>query len=311
MADDSRRQPEKQDAPSKTVFITGASSGIGRACALRMDRAGWQVVATVRKQEDARRLRRDASERLRTMLLDVTDAEQIAQAAHTVGELVGGAGLHGLVNNAGIAGGGLLEYVDPEDVRRLLNVNAVAPVAVSQALIPLLRMARGCIVMISSEAGFSSTPLASPYCASKFALEALTDGLRVELNRWGIKVVSVQPGAIRTVIWEKARTYAERAMSEYPPRAFELYGPLLDKVFESLAQVRGIEPDAVAEKVHTILTVPRPKARYLIGSDAVVRRWIERLPTGLRDRLILSKMPKYGKDRPRPAKTLREARSQE
>ena len=153
---------EMPGSPPKSVLITGASSGIGRACALRMDRAGWQVIATVRKPEDARQLRLDASERLHTMLLDVTDSAQIAQTARAVGDLVGGAGLHGLVNNAGIAGGGLLEFVDPEDLRRILNVNTVAPVAVTQALIPLLRKAQGSIVMISSEAGFSSTPLASP-----------------------------------------------------------------------------------------------------------------------------------------------------
>ena len=292
----------------KSVLITGASSGIGRACALRMDRAGWQVIATVRKQEDARRLQRDASERLQTMLLDVTDSAQIAQTARAVSELVGGVGLHGLVNNAGIAGGGLLEYVDPADIRRILNVNAVAPVAVSQALIPLLRRAQGCIVMISSEAGFSSTPLASPYSASKFALEALTDGLRLELRPWGINVVSLQPGAIRTAIWEKARTYAKRALSHYPPRAFDLYGPLIGRMLESLEQERGIEPAEVAEKVHTVLNMPRPEARYLIGRDAIIRRWIERLPTVLRDRLILSKMPKYPAASPRPVSTLKEVR---
>ena len=299
------------DSSLRSALITGASSGIGRACALRMDRAGWQVIATVRKREDARQLRRVASERLRTMLLDVTDAEQIAEMAQAVGELVGDVGLHGLVNNAGIAGGGLLEYLKPDDLRRILNVNTVAPVAVTQALIPLLRQAQGRIVMISSEAGFSSTPLASPYCASKFALEALTDGLRLELRPWGIDVVSVQPGAIRTVIWQKARVYAQRALSEYPPRAFELYGPLLETLIDSLEGTRGIEPDAVGEKVYTILTCQRPKARYLIGRDAVIRRWIERLPTALRDRLILNRMPRYGAANSHPVSALREARSGE
>ena len=229
---------EMPGSPPKSVLITGASSGIGRACALRMDRAGWQVIATARKPEDARQLRLDASERLHTMLLDVTDSAQIAQTARAVGDLVGGAGLHGLVNNAGIAGGGLLEFVDPEDLRRILNVNTVAPVAVTQALIPLLRKAQGSIVMISSEAGFSSTPLASPYCASKFALEAITDGLRLELRPWGIDVVSVQPGAVKTEIWQKARAYATHALSNYPTRAFVLYGPLLERI-RTFAKLAG------------------------------------------------------------------------
>ena len=310
MSDEFQESEMPYSAP-QSVLITGASSGIGRACALWMDRAGWQVIATVRQQDDAHQLQRDASNRLRTVLLDVTDAEQIAETARMVGELVGSAGLYGLVNNAGIAAGGLLEYVDPDDLRRILDVNTVAPVAVTQALIPLLRRAQGCIVMISSEAGFSSTPLASPYCASKFALEALTDGLRLELRPWGINVVSVQPGVIRTAIWEKARTYAKRALSEYPARAFDMYGPLLGRLHESLEETRGIEPDEVARKVYTILTTARPKARYLVGRDAVIRRWVERLPTGLRDRLILSKMPKYGTANPRPVRALQEVRNEE
>ncbi|MCY3709605.1 MAG: SDR family oxidoreductase, partial [Caldilineaceae bacterium] len=227
----------------KTVMITGASSGIGRACALRMDRAGWKVFATVRNEADALRLQSDASPRLQTILLDVTDPDQIAVAARTVGELVGGNGLHGLVNNAGIAVGGLAEYLDPAELRRVLETNTIAPLSVTKPLIPLLRRARGRIVMISSIAGFSSTPLLSPYSASKFALEALTDGLRLELNPWGIEVVSVQPGAIKTEIWQKARSYVEGELRKYPPEAFEQYGPLLERISDSLDRPRGVDAD--------------------------------------------------------------------
>lgn len=278
----------------RSVMITGASSGIGRACALWLDRAGWQVFATVRKEADGLSLKRDASPNLHTILLDVTDPDQISAAAQTVGEHVGREGLHGLVNNAGIAAGGLVEYLDPEDLRRVLETNTIAPLSVTRRLIPLLRSARGRIVMISSIAGFSSTPLLSPYCASKFALEALTDGMRLELKPWGIEVVSVQPGAIKTEIWEKARAYVEGELRNYPPKAFEMYGPLLDKIAETLEKPRGVEADEVARTVETALNVARPKARYLVGRDARIRSWIENLPTSLRDRLILSRMPKYG-----------------
>ena len=301
---------EMQHAPPKNVLITGASSGIGRACALRMDRAGWQVFATVRKESDARQLQNDASEKLRTILLDVTDADQVEETARAVGEMVGSNGLHGLVNNAGIAGGGLLEYLDPADLRHVLETNTIAPLTVTQSLIPLLRKAQGRIVMISSEAGFSSTPLISPYSASKFALEALTDGLRLELRPWGIDVVSVQPGAIKTDIWGKARSYAERTLQKYPPGAFELYGPLLEMMIESLERPRGVDPDKVAQTVQMILSAARPKARYLVGRDAVIRRWIERLPTSLRDRVIQSKMPKYG-TAAMPFSDLRDARGED
>ncbi len=291
----------------KTVMITGASSGIGRACALRMDRAGWKVFATVRNEADALRLQSDASPRLQTILLDVTDPDQIAVAARTVGELVGGNGLHGLVNNAGIAVGGLAEYLDPAELRRVLETNTIAPLSVTKPLIPLLRRARGRIVMISSIAGFSSTPLLSPYSASKFALEALTDGLRLELNPWGIEVVSVQPGAIKTEIWQKARSYVEGELRKYPPEAFEQYGPLLERISDSLDRPRGVDADEVARTVDMILTVSRPKARYLVGRDAVIRNLIERLPTSLRDRVILSRMPEYGTDAELPPNELREA----
>ena len=288
-------------------MITGASSGIGRACALRMDRAGWHVFATVRTEADALRLQNDASPALRALLLDVTDPDQIAAAAGTVAESVAENGLHGLVNNAGIAVGGLVEYLDPAELRRVLEINAIAPLAVTTPLIPLLRRAKGRIVMMSSIAGFSSTPLLSPYSASKFALEALTDGLRLELNPWGIEVVSVQPGAIKTEIWRKARAYVEGELQKYPPEAFENYGPLLDRISQSLARPRGVDPEEVARVVDRALTVSRPKARYLVGRDAVVRNLIERLPTSLRDRLILGRMPKYGTAAEIPHTELREA----
>ena len=291
----------------RSVMITGASSGIGRACAIWLDRAGWQVFATVRKEADGLRLKSDASPRLHTILLDVTDPDQIAAAARTVREHVGGDGLHALVNNAGIAAGGLVEYLDPEELRRVFETNTIAPLSVSRRLIPLLRRARGRIVMISSIAGFSSTPLLSPYCASKFALEALTDGMRLELKPWGIEVVSVQPGAIKTEIWEKARAYVEGELRKYPPHAFVKYGPLLDKMAESLEKPKGVDAVEVARTVETALNVARPKARYLVGRDALIRSWIESLPTSLRDRLILSRMPRYGTDATHSPDELQEA----
>ena len=310
MAAESDTEDNRSQQP-RSVMITGASSGIGRACALWLDRAGWQVFATVRKEADGFRLTNDASPRLRTILLDVTDPDQIDAAARTVREHVGGDGLHALVNNAGIAAGGLVEYLDPEELRRVFETNTIAPLSVSRRLIPLLRRARGRIVMISSIAGFSSTPLLSPYCASKFALEALTDGMRLELKPWGIEVVSVQPGAIKTEIWNKARAYVDGELRKYPPNAFEKYGPLLDRMAESLDKPKGVGADEVARTVETALTVAKPKARYLVGRDALIRSWIENLPTSLRDRLILSRMPKYGKQIPGPADELQEASKEE
>jgi len=281
----------------KSVVITGASTGIGKACALRMDREGWRVFAGVRKEADGSALSAEASERLIPVLVDVTDGASIAAMAAQVTEAVGEDGLHGLVNNAGMATGGVLEFVDLNELRRVLEVNVVGQLAVTQPLIPLLRQAKGRVVMMSSMAGFSSTPLTGLYAASKHALEAITDSLRLELHPWDIRVSSVQPGKIATPIWSKALSLAEEVTPTYPPAALELYGPLVEALFKSLRKKGGIPADVVAEAVFHALTAPTPKTRYVVGQDAKIRAWIERLPDRLRDRVMLGRMPKYGGDR--------------
>lgn len=280
----------------KSVVITGASTGIGKACALWMDRAGWRVFAGVRKAADGEELRNAASERLTPVFVDVTDAASIAAMAAEVRVAVGDDGLHGLVNNAGMATGGVLEFVDLNELRRVLEVNVTGQLAVTQPLIPLLRQTRGRIVMMSSVAGFSSTPLLGLYAASKHALEAITDALRLELHPWGIHVSSVQPGTIATPIWGKALNLAEEILPGYPPQALELYGPLVEAMLNSLrkSESDGIPPEAVAQAVYHALTATRPKSRYVVGQDAKIRAWIERLPDRLRDRVMLGRMPKYG-----------------
>ena len=280
----------------KSVVITGASTGIGKACALWMDRAGWRVFAGVRKEADGAVLRAEASERLTPVLVDVTDAASIAAMAAQVSAAVGDGGLHGLVNNAGIATGGVLEFVDLDELRRVLAVNVTGQLAVTQPLIPLLRPARGRIVMMSSIAGRSATPLLGLYAASKHALEAITDSLRLELHPWGIQVSSIQPGTIATPIWGKALDFAKDVVPTYPPKALELYGPLVEALFKSLPKndAKGIPPEAVAEAVFHALTAPTPRTRYVVGQDAKVRMWLERLPDRLRDRVMLGRIPKYG-----------------
>ncbi len=280
----------------QSVVITGASTGIGKACALWMDRAGWRVFAGVRKAADGAALRAEASERLTPVFVDVTDGTSIAAMAAEVKAAVGEEGLHGLVNNAGMATGGVLEFVDLDELRRVLEVNVVGQVAVTQPLIPLLRRTRGRVVMMSSMAGFSSTPLLGLYAASKHALEAITDSLRLELYPWGIQVASIQPGTIATPIWGKALSFAEEVAPTYPPKALELYGPLIQAMFQSLRKndAKGIPAEAVAEAVFHALSAARPKTRYVVGQDAKVRQWIERLPDRLRDRVMIGQMPKYG-----------------
>lgn len=278
----------------RAVVVTGASSGIGRSCALRLDAAGWRVFAGVRSTAAGDALRASASERLTPVLVDVTDADAVQRLATLVSGSVGSAGLQGLVNNAGVATGGVLEAIDLAEFRQLLEVNVIGQLAVTQRLIPLLRLGRGRVVMMSSISGRSALPIMGPYAASKHALEALTDALRLELHPWGIHVSAVEPGTIATPIWAKALVTAETLVARYSAEVRKLYGPLIDAMLAGLGRIRGAPVELVSDAVLHALEAPRPRTRYVVGSDARTRVWIERLPDRLRDRVLLSQLPKYG-----------------
>lgn len=277
----------------KTVLITGASTGIGRACALHLDRLGWQVFAGVRRAEDAAAIKAVASPALEPLLLDVIQADQVAAAAEQVSGLVGARGLDGLVNNAGISIGGPLEFVPMQLVRLQFEVNVLGQVSMIQAFLPLLRRARGRIVNISSTSGLNAMPIMGPYAASKFALEALSDSLRVELRPWDIKVILVEPGSIATPIWDRSLATADAWLADAPPALNELYGkfiPILREYMISVAR-RGLPVERISETVVRALTVPDPKARYLVIAYSRLSFHLMRLaPAGLRDRLIARQM---------------------
>jgi NAD(P)-dependent dehydrogenase (short-subunit alcohol dehydrogenase family) len=251
--------------------VTGSSSGIGAATASLLARSGWRVLAGVRRAGDAP----DGTEEV---LLDVTDTGQIAAAAEGITEL------NGLVNNAGVALAMPLEFVPLDELRRQLEVNVVGQIAVTQAFAPALRAARGRVVFVGSIAGKSALPFLGPYAASKHALEAITDSLRMELQPWGVRVALVEPGTIRTPIWAKG---AEKADELLHGRAEELYG---DRVaaFRRVAAKRGANgapAEAVAAVVESALTAQRPRSRYLVGRDAWIRAGVELLPARPRDRI--------------------------
>jgi NAD(P)-dependent dehydrogenase (short-subunit alcohol dehydrogenase family) len=226
--------------------------------------------------------------------VDVTDIGSVQQLASIVSATVGADGLQGLVNNAGLATGGVLEAVDLAEFRQVLEVNVTGQLAVTQVLIPLLRLGRGRIVMMSSISGRSALPIMGPYAASKHALEALTDTLRLELHPWGIHVSAVEPGTIATPIWAKALVTAEILVARYSVEARKLYGPLIDAMLAGLGKVRGAPVELVSDAVMHALQASRPKTRYVVGSDARRRVWVERLPDRLRDRVLLSQIPRYG-----------------
>ena len=269
------------------VVVTGASSGIGRAIALRLDRAGMQVFAGVRKEQDGEALRNE-SPRIRPLLIDVTDAETLAEAVRTVTAEVGEAGLAGLVNNAGIAGGSPTEFQRIDELRRMLEVNVVGMVATTQAFLPLIRKGRGRVVCIGSIGGRFATPFLAAYSMSKAAVSALCDSLRGELRPWGIRVSLVEPGSISTPIWDKGFHELDENLQRWPAAATELYGdviPRLRRISEQTA-ARAIPPDRVAKVVEHALTASRPRTRYLVGTDARAQAMIRRIPDGARDAVV-------------------------
>jgi NAD(P)-dependent dehydrogenase (short-subunit alcohol dehydrogenase family) len=272
----------------ESVVLTGASSGIGRASARLLAQAGFRVFAGVRRDADADALRAESVPGLEPLHLDVTDAASIASARKAVEQAVGDRGLFGLVNNAGIGIAGPLEFLPMDELRRQLEVNVVAPMAVSQAFSPLLRRARGRIVHIGSSSGYLSTPLVGPYCASKFALEALADAQRIELQPWGLHVALVQPGAIATPIFDKSNAHADALMATLPPETERYYGPIIAAIRKGVAdQVsRAKPPETVARAVLHALTADRPRTRYKVGVDAWIEWAISCLPDRLRDRTL-------------------------
>ncbi|HEY6542741.1 MAG TPA: SDR family oxidoreductase [Ktedonobacteraceae bacterium] len=282
---------EQQCAPP-TVLITGTSTGIGEVCALALERMGYQVFAGVRREEDGVALAQKASGRLTWLLLDVTDACSIEAAVRTVAALVGEKGLCGLVNNAGVSSIGPLEFLPIADLRRLLEVNVIGQLAVTQAFLPLLRQARGRIINIGSISGRLALPFGGAYSASKFAVEALTDELRLELHPWGLHVAIVEPGGIATPLWEKSMVMADRL----PEQTRDYYGaafPMLRALAARWGK-QGTAPDEVAQVVIHALTARRPKARYFVGCRAGLgARLLSHLPDRVRDRLIASQLVKY------------------
>lgn len=270
----------------RAIFITGASTGIGRACALDLDRRGFAVFATYRRSEDRDALVTASSDTLVPLYLDVRDPESIASAVATIRDGAGEAGLYGLVNNAGIVRPGPLEAIDLDDLRLQLEVNVTGQLAVTQACLPLLRQAQGRIVMMGSVGGINVLPFAGAYSASKFALEAITDALRMELRPWGIHVSIVQPGSIATPIWTKG------TQGNLSPEGEQLYGAQVAAMRSAIRHTagRGASPALVADVVRHALTARQPKTRYLVGRMAYIRAFLQRLPDRWRDRVLLRRL---------------------
>lgn len=281
------------DLGSPSVFITGSSTGIGAACALDLDERGFRVFAGVRSEADGERLRQRASARFSPVLIDVTDTASIRCAARTVSAAIGETGLAGLVNNAGIFISGPLEFLPLDEFRRQLEVNVIGHLAVTQAFLPLLRTATGRIVNVGSISGKIASPYLGAYAASKFALEALTDVLRLELREWGIFVSIVQPDTVATPIWDKMRASTEELSQNFPPEARQLYKKHLARIRKVTRKMgkTGMPAEQVARAVRHALCARRPKTRYPIGWRTRLAVWaFNPCPVWVRDWFVLRQL---------------------
>jgi NAD(P)-dependent dehydrogenase (short-subunit alcohol dehydrogenase family) len=258
--------------PADGVVISGASTGIGKACALLLDRSGFRVFAGVRREEAANELRQAASSRLYPVILDVTQPEHIIRAVETVKENLGSASrLFGLVNNAGICAASPTEFVPIDLLRRHLEVNVIGHIAVTQAFMPLIRSGKGRIINIGSATGRFALPYLGAYSASKHAMAALTDALRIELRPWRISVSIIDAGTVETPMWEKAIAQSHDLLDTgLPAPARELYYDALSAMERVMlsGRRRAIFPEDVATVVLKVLNARRPKPRYEVGAGS-------------------------------------------
>lgn len=261
------------DAP--IVVVTGASSGIGYAVAQELIAHGYQVIGTVRKEEDASRLRSELGPKFRAVLVDVADDEEVRRAAGEIQEIVGDRGITALVNNAGLAVAGPLMHVDPEELRYQFDVNVVGVVAMTQALLPLLGGQKesphppGRVINISSVSAYTTYPFLAPYAASKAALESISDGMRRELALYGIAVIVMVLGAVKTPIWEKT---SDEDLERYLQTDYAS-GVTQMKATASDLGKGGMPVTRIAASIRKAIETPKPKARYVVVSD-YVRGWL-------------------------------------
>ena len=276
----------------RSVVVTGASTGIGWASAKLLLDKGFRVFGSVRKQADAERLKGEFGDNFTPLIFDITDEAAVLSGAREVRAALNGETLAGLVNNAGIAVAGPVLGLAADEFRRQMDVNVIGPIIATQAFGPLLgsdpslKGPKGRIVMISSVAGKNGNPLTSAYSASKHALEGLSESLRRELMLFGIDVVIVAPGAVKTPIWSKAEEVDITAYQNSP------YFPALQKVRAVMLQLgrTGLPAEKIAETVYEALTTPHPKVRYQVTPDPMRHLITGYLPRRMVDKIIAKRL---------------------
>ena len=276
----------------KSVVVTGSSTGIGWGVAKVLISKGFRVFGAVRKAADSEKLAKEFGPNFVPLLFDVTDEAAVAKAAEQVGSAHGGDTLAGLVNNAGVAVAGPLLYLKLDEFRQQIEVNLTGQLIVTQAFAPLLGADRsrkgkpGRIVMISSVGGKNANPFLGPYCASKFALEGLSESLRRELMLLGIDVIVIAPGAVATKIWEKSE---DLDVSQYANTPYVKSLTAVKDVMLALGK-KGLPPEMLGEAVHTALTTARPKTRYTVTPQPFQNFLLNNLPKRMVDNMIAGQL---------------------
>jgi NAD(P)-dependent dehydrogenase (short-subunit alcohol dehydrogenase family) len=274
----------------KSIVITGASSGIGRATALRLARKGWRVFAAVRKESDAQTIREAAEGRLDTILLDVTNRESINSAARDITERLAGRGLDGLFNNAGIGTVSPVECTSLDKLREIFEIDLFGQIAVIQAFLPLIRKAKGRIINNGSVGDHITPPYGGPLASAKAAFASMSAALRLEVRPQGIEVCVIEPGLINTPAVEKTLGGIEQTIASLPAEGAALYGGAMRRMAQTFARNEhaGSPPEVVAEVVERALSDRHPRTRYPAGKDSVKLALLARfLPEKLLDRAIL------------------------
>lgn len=284
--------PRNFDPHGRTVVVTGASTGLGQACAGQLAAAGFKVYAGVRKPAG------DPPRGVEQLVIDVTDPASIAAAEHTVRSSVGEQGLWGLVNNAGICVCAPLECLPLDDLRQQLETSVVGQIATTQAFLPLLRAAGGRVVNVTSGLGNVAIPYLGGYAAAMWAKEAFSDALRREIAPSGVAVSVIQPGAIATPIWDKVSDTGNRIIDAAPKPLQDRYRATFVRFMETNeneARTSTTTPQDFAWTVQQALTAARPRTRYPVGRHARMRRLLTRLlPDAALDRVFRSLVTPQG-----------------
>ncbi|WP_034854023.1 SDR family NAD(P)-dependent oxidoreductase [Inquilinus limosus] len=273
-----------------TVLVTGASGGIGRRLVERLADAGFAVYAGARSESGLKAASSISAARVVPIALDITDGESIAAAAQRLAQDLGGRGLAGLINMAGIIVEGPLELIPVANFRRQFEVNVVGPFALTRALLPLLQAGRGHIVNIGAATAHTTVPFFGAISASKAALASVSDAMRMEFGPLGVEVVLVEPGAIRTDILATSAALQSEGFREEPAERVAFYRPAIEAMRAAMRKSGADRPEVVVEAVMRALTEPRPKPRILVGKGASQLAMLRRLPTRLRDRLLMGSL---------------------